>query len=121
MTAMAIDSKHILEFLHRQVTCWNAGDKKGFFDTYRKAAPARLAIEYVGQAPADGWLVLEAMWERQNQKIEIEEVALIVNGNEAACHNHNKVRGTDIVIDTIELYRFDVGGNLEVRYFIRQP
>ena len=64
--------------------------------------------------------MLEGMWAQQSAKIEIEEVALIVNGNEAACHNRNKVRGSTLAIETIELYSFD-NGKLTVRYFVRQP
>ena len=45
----------------------------------------------------------------------------IINGNEVACHNRNKVKGSTVVIDTIELYSFGEGGQLSVRYFIRQP
>ena len=47
-------------------------------------------------------------------------MALIINGNEVACHNRNKVRGSALAIETIELYHFD-NGRLTVRYFIRQP
>ena len=67
-----------------------------------------------------GAVVLEGMWAQQSAKIEIEEVALIINGNEAACHNRNKVRGSSLAIETVELYRFD-NGTLTVRYFVRQP
>jgi hypothetical protein len=109
----------IRRFLHAQVACWNAGDKAGFLDAYREAAPRGLLIEYVGRPAADGWAVLEAMWERQNAAVEIEEAVLIVNGDEAACHNRNRLRDGDRVIDTIELYRFERDGRLLVRYFIR--
>jgi hypothetical protein len=116
MTAEDIET-----FLHAQVRAWNAGDKDAFFGAYRKAAPAGLSIEYAGRGPAtDGWPLLEVMWAQQSAKIEVEEVTLIVNGSEAACHNHNKLRGTSTFIDTIELYRFDEG-RLSVCYFIRQP
>ena len=118
---MSIDSKDIFDFLHAQVACWNAADKEGFFAAYRKAAPGGLSIEYVGHPVSDGWAVLEGMWAQQNARIEIEEVAAIVNGTEAACHNRNKVKGTSIAIETIELYRFDENGQLSVRYFIRHP
>jgi hypothetical protein len=111
----------IEHFLHTQVQAWNKGDKDGFFAAYREAAPEGLQIEYVGRGPmGNGWPVLEGMWTQQSAKIEIEEVALIINGNEAACHNRNKVRGSAMVIDTIELYSFD-HGKVTVRYFIRQP
>ena len=117
-----MDKSAIEAFLHTQVAAWNAGDKQGFFDAYRGAAPQGLKIEYVGRGPAtDGWPVLEGMWGQQSAKIEIEEAALIVNGLEAACHNRNKVRGTTMAIETIELYRFDGDGRLSVRYFVKAP
>ncbi len=116
-----MDKAAIEQFLHSQVQAWNAGDKDGFFSAYRTAAPKGLKIEYVGQRPlTDGWPVLEGMWTQQSAKIEIEEVTMIVNGNEAACHNRNKVRGTAVAIETIEMYTFD-GGQVTVRYFILQP
>ncbi|UZG46057.1 nuclear transport factor 2 family protein [Caldimonas thermodepolymerans] len=116
-----MDNTVIEKFLHTQVQAWNAGDKEAFFAAYRAVAPRGLQIEYVGRGPVtDGWSVLENMWAAQNAKIAIEEVALIVNGSEAACHNRNKVRGTAIAIETIELYRFE-DGRLQVRYFVKQP
>jgi ketosteroid isomerase-like protein len=110
----------IRRFLHAQIAFWNAGDKAGFLAAYREAAPCGLLIEYVGRPASDGWAVLEAMWERQNAAVEIEEAVLIVNGDEAACHNRNRLRGDGRIIDTIELYRFERDGRLLVRYFIRQ-
>lgn len=116
-----MDKATIEHFLHAQVQAWNAGDKDTFLAAYRAVAPKGLQIEYVGRGPAtDGWPVLEGMWAAQAAKIEIEELLLVVNGDEAACHNRNQVRGTTVAIDTIELYRFDAG-RLSVRYFIRQP
>lgn len=116
-----MDSRAIERFLHAQVAAWNAGDKKAFFDAYRAVSTQGLQIEYVGKGPAtDGWPVLEAMWSQQSAKIAIEEVLMIVNGSEAACHNRNKLRGTAVVIETIEVYRFDAG-RLSVRYFVKQP
>lgn len=119
-TRADMDANDIRQFLHAQVACWNAGDKAGFLAAYRAAAPGGLLIEYVGRPVTEGWAVLEAMWERQSAAIEIEEVALIVNGTEAACHNRNRLRNDGRVIDTIETYRFEEGGRLLVRYFVRQ-
>lgn len=110
----------IEQFLHTQVACWNAGDKAGFMAAYRAAAHGGLVIEYVGREPADGWPILDAMWERQNSIITIEEAVVIVNGSEAACHNRNLVKGADKRVETIELYRFDPDGRLTVRYFVHQ-
>jgi len=106
------------QFLHAQVKAWNDGDKGAFFGAYSAVAPSGLQIEYVGRPAADGWPILEAMWAKQRPKIEIEEVTAIINGNEAACHNRNRVRGTENAIETIELYQFD-SGRLLVRYFIK--
>jgi hypothetical protein len=108
-----MNNSDIEHFLHTQVGCWNAGDKAGFMAAYRQAAEGGLTIEYVGRDPADGWAVLEAMWERQNSAVEIEEVQVIINGN--------KIKGSGKAVETIELYRFDPGQRLSVRYFIRQP
>ncbi len=122
MTPSAADPATITAFLHAQAAAWNAGDREAFLAAYRAAAPGGLTIEYVGRSgPADGWPILEHMWAQQAAKIEIEEAALIVNGREAATHMRNKVRGTALVIETVETYRFGTDGSLAVRYFIRQP
>lgn len=115
-----MDAKTIEAFIHAQINAWNAGDKDAFFAAYRGAAPQGLQIEYVGKPASDGWPILEGMWAQQCAKIEVAEVVVVVNGNEAACHNHNKVRGTNMVIESIELYRFDAG-HLTVRYFLKHP
>lgn len=115
-----MDHAVIRKFLHAQLQAWNAADKAAFFDAYRAMAPAGLQIEYVGRPATDGWPVLDTMWTQQNARIAIEEVVTVINGNEAACHNRNLVRGTAATIETIELYRFDAG-RLLVRYFIKQP
>jgi hypothetical protein len=113
-------NKAIIEqFLHAQAKAWNDGDKDAFFAAYTAAAPNGIEIEYVGQPVGEGRPILEAMWTQQNAKIQIEEVATIVNANEAACHNRNWVRGSQNWIETIELYRFD-SGRLQARYFIKQ-
>ena len=109
----------IADFLHGQVAAWTRGDRPAFFDAYRAVAPQGLQIEYVGRGPAsNGWPILEALWAQQSAKIEIEEVLFAINGNEAACHNRNKLRGTASAIETIEIYRFD-DGRLSVRYFVK--
>lgn len=115
-----MDTSALNTFVHAQVQAWNAGDKALFFALYRGAAPQGLTVEYVGRPATDGWAVLDGMWAAQNAKIEVEEVLAIVAGNEAACHNRNKVRGTAVAIETLELYRFD-NGHLTVRYFIQPP
>lgn len=116
-----MDATAIEHFLHQQVAAWNAGDKEAFFATYRAAAPGGLNIEYVGRPATDGWPVLEQMWTQQSARIEIEEVAVVVNGNEAACHNRNKLRDSATAIETVEFYHFGDDGSLNIRYFVQQP
>ncbi|MDG1904669.1 MAG: hypothetical protein P8I38_03500 [Arenicella sp.] len=116
----ALNTQQIEEFIHGQIACWNKGDRDGFFACYNKAAPGGLHIEYVGKHSGDGLPILEGMWEQNQEKIDIEEVALIHNGNEVACHNRNKVKGTDMAIDTIEIYSFGDDGSVAVRYFVKE-
>lgn len=116
-----LNEDQIKAFIHGQVACWNKGDREGFFSCYKSVAPDDLHIEYVGKHEGDGWQILEGMWAQQQQNIEIEEVALIHNGEEVACHNRNKVKGTEMAIDTIEIYDFSVAGKVSVRYFINAP
>jgi hypothetical protein len=114
-----MDHSSIEKFVHAQAKAWNSGDKAAFLEAYSSVAPNGLEIEYVGRPAADGWPVLEAMWDQQNSKVEVESIATIVNAGEAACHNRNWIRGTQNWIETIELFRFD-SGRLKVRYFIQQ-
>lgn len=112
-------TKHadIQEFLHGQVDCWNAGDRKSFLHHYRRMSPNGLSIAYAGQPERDPWITLEGMWAQQNSSVRIEVVTAIINGNEAACHHRNCVLDGSRTIDTIELYRFDEG-RLDIRYFV---
>jgi hypothetical protein len=112
-------TERIETFLRNQTAHWNAGDKQAFLEDYQHVASAGLSIEYVGRSPQDGWPVLEQMWEQQQAKILVEPLTKIINGNEAACHIRNVIKGTDRAIVTIELYRFEEG-RLFVRYFIKQ-
>ena len=116
----APDLKKVEAFIHEQVACWNKGDKEGFFNSYRGIVGGALHIEYVGKHSGDGWPILEGMWEQNQPKIDIDEVAMIINGCEVACHNRNKVKGTDMAIETIEIYKFSDNGDVNIRYFIQE-
>jgi hypothetical protein len=108
-------------FMRGQVQCWNAHDKAGFLALYREVAPNGLEIEYVGRAEqADGWLVIEEMYDKHNAQIRLEVVTTIFNADQAAAHHRNCIVGTDLVIESIETYRFDAG-RLLVRYFLKRP
>ncbi|MDZ5455156.1 MULTISPECIES: nuclear transport factor 2-like protein [Azohydromonas] len=116
-----VDPAAVERFMLGQVACWNAHDKAGFLALYREMAPQRLEIEYVGRdEQADGWFVIEEMYDKHNHQITLDVVATIVNGNEAAVHHRNCIVGTDLAIESIETYRFEPGA-LYVRYFLKPP
>jgi hypothetical protein len=105
-----MNASSIEHFLHTQVQAWNRGDKEGFFAAYRTAAPEGLLDRVRGPWAAGRRLACAGghvgPTERQDRD---RRGRLIINGNEAACHNRNKVRGSSLAIDTIEIYRFEGG------------
>lgn len=116
-----ITPERIERFMHGQAAAWNAHDKAGLLALYREVAAEHLSIEYVGRADqADGWLVIEEMYDKHNAQFRLEQVTTIVNGNEAAAHHRNCIRDSNIVIESIETYRFEPG-RLYVRYFLKAP
>ncbi len=115
------EASEIEQFMHDQVNAWNSSDGDRFFNAYEKIAPGGIEIEYVGGVKSEGGAILKDMWSQQQAKINIEEKALVVIGNEAVAHNHNVVKGTDMIIDTIEHYTFAEDGSLFIRYFIKPP
>lgn len=116
-----INPEQIQRFMSGQVRCWNHHDKAGLLALYREMAPAELNIEYVGRdQQADGWLVIEEMFDKHNHQFRLEVVNTIINGNEAAVHHRNCIVGSSQVIESIETYRFGTG-TLHVRYFLQPP
>jgi hypothetical protein len=107
-------------FLRGQYRLWNEGKFEDMLALFRKIAPAKLTIEYVGLPPQDGWQALDEMCEAYGGKTQAEVQELLINGNEAAVHVLNfRDKSTGIAPSpSIEFYRFDKG-NLEIRYFYR--
>lgn len=117
----APDAAAIHAFLKGQVEAWNAHDRERFVGWYREIAPALLQIDYAGRPEKRGGLeVIEEMYDQHNQQIRLEVVSTILNGNEAALHHRNCIVGTDLVIESIETYRFEAG-KLFVRYYLQPP
>lgn len=115
------DSAAIQAFMQGQVRCWNAHDKPGLMALYRQMAPLALDIQYAGREPqADGWRVIEEMYDKHNAQFRLEVVTTVYNGLEAAAHHRNCIVGTEMVIESIETYRFGVG-TLHVRYHLLPP
>ncbi len=121
MSHPAIDPARVERFMRDQVSAWNAKDRERFLGLYREIAPDGLEIEYVGRTEqADGWLVIEEMYDKHHAQITLDVVCTIVNGHEAAVHHRNCIVGTDLAIESIETYRFEPG-RLFVRYFLLPP
>jgi len=110
--------EYLEKLLQHSIDCWNNRDRDAFMEAYRKLAPGKLTIEYVGKQSGDGWAILDNMWETTNAIVDIEVVKKIVNGDEVACHNINKMPSKNMTIHTIELFKFD-GDDCHIRYFIR--
>ena len=116
-----IPPEQIERFMSGQVRCWNNHDKAGLLALYREAAPDLLDIEYVGRTQqADGWLVIEEMYDKHNHQFRLEVVSTIINGNEAAVHHRNCIVGTNLVIESLETYRVEAG-KLFVCYYLLPP
>ncbi|AWI74213.1 hypothetical protein CEW83_02415 [Parazoarcus communis] len=116
-----VDPAAIERFMRGQVTCWNAHDKPGFMAHYRSVASEALDIAYAGRdEQQDGWFVIEEMWDKHNERFELEVLNTIINGDDVAVHHRNCIRGTDLVIESIETYRFSPG-RLSVCYFLQPP
>ena len=116
-----LDAPAILSFMKAQVAAWNAHDKAAFMACYREVAPNGLEIEYVGRAEqAEGWFVIEEMYDKHNAQIRLEVDLTVQNGNEVAVHHRNCIVGSELVIHSIETYRFDAG-RLCIRYFLKPP
>ena len=108
--------KEINTFLNEHLRLWNACDREGFTALYRKYAPNRLTIEYVGMPIGDGWATFNHMWDTYNGKVRVDIDTILVNGNEGACHYENVIKESGESNPSLELYRFG-DGELHVRYF----
>lgn len=112
------NAQAIREFLELQINCWNAGDKEGMLNAYRKVAANSLKAEYVGGPVLDGWPALEEMWSQYNAITKIDPVEILVNGTEAACYLRNQTTTPDgpIISPSLETYHFG-DGTLHARYY----
>lgn len=115
------DTAAIEAFMKGQVAAWNAHDKAAFLGWYRQVAPEHLQIDYAGRSDrGDGWFIIEEMYDKHNHQFRLEVDTTIINGNEAAVHHRNCIVGTNLVIESLETYRFEAG-KLFVCYHLLPP
>ncbi|MEY2893500.1 MAG: hypothetical protein RJA98_3408 [Pseudomonadota bacterium] len=118
-TTVAPDT--IERFMRDQVLHWNGHNKAAFMALYRELAPLSLEITYAGRSDtADGWLVIEEMYDKHNAQFRLEVVSTIFAGQEVVVHHHNCIVGSAAVIESIETYRF-APGRLWVCYHLKAP
>jgi hypothetical protein len=110
------DRAAIKQFIDQMLELWNAGDREGFMELYRRSAPGGLRLEFPVGAPAVGWEGLEAMCDEHLGKTKVNNLKLIINGSEAAAVMSN-VHEDGSIDESIESYRFDPDGSLFVRWF----
>ena len=116
-----IDMGNIQRFMHGQVAAWNAHDKPTFMALYREFAPLQLQFHDAGRAQqTDGWLVIEAIWDKHNTQFWLQVLTTFLNGQEAAVHHHNCIIGSAVVIESLETNRFEPG-RLFVVYHLKPP
>jgi hypothetical protein len=112
------DREKIETFVKEMLDTWNDGDREGFLDIYRRLSPNGFSIEMrVGQ-PVAGFEALEQLADGYIGKVKVENLKLIINGNEAAAvmRNAGEFDGRQDVHESIEIYQFG-DGTMHVRYF----
>jgi hypothetical protein len=109
----------IESFFTEMLDAWNANDREGFLAIYKRFSPNGFILENpVGTAPT-GFEGFEQMADQYQGKVQVENLKLIVNGDEAAAvmRNVGTIDGHSFVHESIEIYRFGADGTMHVRYF----
>ncbi|HEB27139.1 MAG TPA: hypothetical protein ENI05_05110 [Porticoccus sp.] len=128
---MAIpNTKALLDWADNYVKLWNAGDKDGWAENWRRVAPGDFRmLDPVGTPEKFGFehCCLDSFDLFQPKvKFRIQPGSLFVCDNEVAwlLENHvaSEVEGVEATIQySIENYRFDDDGSVQIRTFYRVP
>lgn len=124
---MAYPSKEaLLDWAENYVALWNAGDKDGWIENYRKVAPGEFRmLDPVGTPEKLGFAEITASWDlfQSFVKFRIQPDTLMVCGNEVAwlLENHITNGGETTIGYSIETYRFNEDGSLDIRTYYRVP
>ncbi len=120
-------TKQLLEWAHAYVALWNAGDKEGWAENWRRAAPGEFRmLDPVGTPEKIGFEACAlAPWElfQKRVKYRIVDGSLFVCGNEVAWHleNHITTDGHSFIGHSVETYRFEDNGDVSIRTYYRVP
>jgi hypothetical protein len=125
-TAMARPSgDEIRRIIKRSYELWNADDKDAWISHWKSVTPGLHTLEDpVGTPPKVGWDILAELWDRTGrERLHIAVERIIVCGNEGAavCRNEGAVKGSRLVIESVDTYRFTEDGSTHVRSFWQIP
>jgi hypothetical protein len=117
--------REIRRIIERAYELWNADDKAGWLAHWRSVTPGEHLLEDpIGTPPKRGWEILAEVWDRTARgRLYITPVQIIVCGNEGAafCDNAGTVRGKDVLIKSIDIYKFGEDGSTHARSFWEIP
>jgi hypothetical protein len=109
------------------VALWNAGDKAGWIENWKRVAPGEIRmLDPVGTPEKRGFEeCCAAPFDLFQPKVrfQIQEETLFICGNEVAwlLENHFTEGGQTQVHHSIETYRFEPDGSCVIRTYYRVP
>ena len=119
--------KELLHWAEQYVALWNAGDKQGWIDNWRKVGPGDFTmLDPVGTPEKRGFEECCAKsfdLFQKNVRFRIADGSLFVCGNEVAWLLENRIQTDDgeRVGLSIETYRFEPDGSVVIRTYYRVP
>ena len=121
------DKKQLLEWAERYVALWNAGDRAGWIENWRRVAPGDVRmLDPVGTPEKRGFeecCVASFDLFQPKVRFRIADGTLFVCGNEVAwlLENHIASDEGERVGLSIETYRFEPDGSVVIRTWYRVP
>jgi hypothetical protein len=119
--------KQLLEWAEQYVALWNAGDRAGWIENWRRVAPGDVRmLDPVGTPEKRGFeTCCVASFDLFQPKVRfrIADGALFVCGNEVAwlLENHIATDEGERVGLSLETYRFEPDGSVVIRTYYRVP
>ena len=125
---MAVPSKkQLLNWAEKYVSLWNAGDQEAWIANWKSVAPGEVRmLDPVGtpmkegfeHAAKDSWKLFQG-----RVRFNIPDGCLFVNGNEVAwlLENHIEHDGQKTIGLSIETYRFNEDGSVDIKTYYRVP
>jgi hypothetical protein len=115
----------IRRIIERSYELWNAEDRQGWLDHWKSVTPGEHLLEDpIGTPPKHGWDILGEVWDRTAKgRLYITAHQIIVCANEgvAVCDNSGVVQGKEVLIKSVDIYRFTDDGSTYTRSFWEIP